>query len=426
MAARRSTDGAVLVRTSDVVAFRLRAHHLDERQPAERLVDVAGACGIQNSPPGSALLALNARVQGLTRERFDHLVDDEKALLQTWTMRGAPYLFPTSDAAIFTTGVLPTTEAARTQLIIGVEPALMSLGMGLDETVELIAEELEGVLAHRQLAIGELGQRLAERVAPRLTPDQRRTWLAEGPYAANQPLGEAIVHFCVRILTLRGVVCIASRSQNKAPFVLTEEWLGHRLPDAAPEVARSELLRRYLHCYGPSTRSEFAAWLGVRTRDVDPWWTPLEPALTLVVRDDRPSWLLSDDVDALQSTQAHLAPPKQLGIRLLPPSDPYTQMRDRETIVAKEHRRQVWRTVGTPGTVLARGTIIGTWQARIGGRPDAPATGRTLTLTIDSFLPVPTLHRDQLQAEAEQVALLRGAATARVQFTPAAGPSDTR
>ncbi|MGV8084507.1 MAG: winged helix DNA-binding domain-containing protein [Coriobacteriia bacterium] len=406
MAARRSIGGsAAKVRTSDVIAFRLRTHHLAHRQPADSLHEVAGACGVQNSPPGSALLALHARVEGVTQDRIDHLVGEEKSLLQTWCMRGSPFYFPTADAPVFTTGVLPTTEAARLHLIIGVEQALSKLGLGLDEAVDLAAAEIGDVLSQRQLAINELGERLAERIAGRLTPAQRDTWQTEGPYGANQPLGEAVVHFCIRILTLRGIVCIAPRIKNKAPFVLLGKWLGHPLPQADPESSRAALLRRYLHCYGPSTRKDFAAWLGVYAGDVDPWWTPLEDELTPVEVDGRRTWILADDLDALQS------PSETRGVRLLPPSDPYTQMRDRNIIVDKKHQREVWKTVGAPGAVLADGKIAGIWRPR--------KSGRTLTLTVGTFWPLNATLREQLREEAEQVAELRGASTAQVEFEEA-------
>lgn len=51
---------------ASVIAFRLAAHRLTERLDEGGLLDAAGRCGIQNSPPGSALLALHARVQGIT------------------------------------------------------------------------------------------------------------------------------------------------------------------------------------------------------------------------------------------------------------------------------------------------------------------------------------------------------------------------
>ncbi|AQA22942.1 hypothetical protein BTZ20_4241 [Rhodococcus sp. MTM3W5.2] len=403
MAARQNVGGtAVEARTSDVVAFRLHAHHLTDRQPADGLHEIAGACGIQNSPPGSALLALHARVVGVTQDRIDRLVGEEKSLLQTWCMRGSPFYFPTVDAPVFTTGVLPTTETARLHLIVGVDHALNELGMGLDEAVDLTADEIGAVLSTRQLAINELGEELAERIAGRLSPARRETWQATGPYAANQPLGEAVVHFCIRILTLRGVVCIAPRTENKAPFVLLEEWLGNPLPQVDPDSARATLLRRYLHCYGPSTRKDFAAWVGVRAGDVDPWWTLLDEELTPVEFNGNRTWIHSDDLDTLRS------PPEARGVRLLPPRDPYTQMRDRDTIVDQKHHREVWKTVGEPGAVLADGTIVGIWRPR--------KSGRTLTLTVTTFRSLGPELRKQLHEEADHVAELRGATAVQVEF----------
>lgn len=407
MTARNGAGGsAEQVRTSDVIAFRLHAHHLTGRQPATGLHEVAGACGVQNSPPGSALLALHARVADVTQERVDHLVGEEKSLLQTWCMRGAPFYVPTVDAPLFTTGALPPTEDARVHLIVGVEQALHTLGMGLDEVVDRTAREIGAVLSQRRLAINELGEELAGRIAGTLSPAQREAWQRPGPYGANIPLGEAVVHFCIRILTLRGIVCLAPRSANKAPFVLLEEWLGGPLPETDPGNARAALLRRYLHCYGPSTRKDFAAWLGVHTGDVDPWWSTLEDELTPVDVDGRRAWIRTDDLDALRS------PPDTRGVRLLPPRDPYTQMRDRDTIVDRKHHREVWKTVGEAGTVLADGTIAGSWRPR--------KSGRTLTLTVTTFRPLSTRLGEQVRAEADRVATLRGASAARVEFDDAA------
>jgi hypothetical protein len=405
--ARRSSGGtAAKVRTSDVIAFRLHAHHLTNRQPADDLHDGAGACAIQNSPPGSALLALHARVEDVAQDRIDHLVGKEKSLLQTWCMRGSPFYFPTVDAPVFTTGVLPATEAARVHLIIGVEEALNKLGMGLDEAVDITAEEIVAVLSERQLAINELGEELAERIAGELSPAQRKTWQAKGPYGENSPLGEGVVHFCIRMLALRGIVCFAPRRENKAPFVLLEEWLGRPLPQVDPGSARAALLRRYLQCYGPSTRKDFAVWIGVYAGDVDPWWTTLEEELTPVEVDGSRAWILTEDLDALRS------PPEARGVRLLPPGDPYTQMRDRGTIVDKKHHREVWKTVGAPGAVLADGSIVGIWRPR--------KSGRKLTLTVNTFRSLSAKLRKQLREEADHVAKLRGASTLQVEFEDAA------
>ncbi|MEA5153271.1 winged helix DNA-binding domain-containing protein [Raineyella sp.] len=389
------------VSKGDVIAFRLRAHHLLERSDADGLLDVTGRCGIQNSPPGSALLALHARVRDITRQRVDEAVADDRSLVQTWCMRGAPFYVPTADAPVFTTGVLPPTEATMRHFLLGAGPAVDRLGMSLTEAVALTEAEIGDVLSGRGLAIDELGTELAGRIARRLPLEQRDIWEEEGPYAPGQPLGEAVVHFCVRILTLRRVVCFAPRTRNRAPFVLATEWLGQPIPDTDPETARTELLRRYLHCYGPSTRADFAAWLGIRAGDTDPWWRLLADGLTQVEFGGT-AWILTEDLDALRSG----ATPQ--GVRLLPPHDPYVQARDREMIVEKKHHRDVWRTIGDPGTILADGAIIGTWRPR--------RTGRTLTITVRTFGALSSRHRTALQDEAEQIAPLRDASAAVVEF----------
>jgi hypothetical protein len=393
------------VSRDDVVAFRLAAHHLTGRLADRAMPTAAGRCGIQNSPPGSAVLALHARVRGVTRDGMDRAVGEEKSLLQTWSMRGAPFYVPTADAPVFTAGVLPPSEGALRHFLSGVVPALDTLGLGVTEAVELIAAEIRDVLAGRRLAINELGAELAERIAAGLPKGRRDAWAAEGPYAPGQPLGEAVVHFCLRILMLQGVVCFAPRAGNKAPFVLVDEWLGDPLPDIDPDAARAELVRRYLRCYGPSTRADFAAWAGVQAGDVGPWWDPVEDELTPVEHPGEgrgTTWIRTEDLDALRS------PPTPRGVRLLPPRDPYTQLRDRETIVDKKYHRDVWKTVGEPGTVLADGRIAGTWRPR--------KNGRKLTVAVTPFGSLPARHRKLLEEEAEQVAPLRGASSVSVEY----------
>ncbi len=379
-----------------MVAFRLAAHDLTERLPDGGLVRAAGRCGVQDSPPGSAALALHARVTGATRRRIDAALTDDRTLLRSWCMRGAPFVVPTADLPVFTTGVLPPTEAALRHLLPGMVPALDRLGLGLTEAVDLAGAEIRAVLSGRHLTVTELGTELAERISGALSAARRRTWEAEGPYSPGQPLGEAVVHFCLRVLALQGVVCFARRSGTTAPFVLADEWLGHEVPATDAQQARAELLRRYLRCYGPSTRRDFAAWLGVRTADTDPWWTTVEDELAPVDLGRR-AWLLAEDLDALRSA------PAARGVRLLPPRDPYTQLGDRGTIVDRAHQRLVWTAVGPPGAVLVDGEIAGTWRPR--------THGGSLTLTVTTFGPLASRQRRPLEDEAEAVATLRGASS---------------
>ena len=395
------------VSTDEVVAFRLRAHHLLDRLDEGGLLDAVASCAVQNSPPGSALLALHARARGVTTELLHHAVGVEKLLMQTWCMRGAPFHVPTADAYAFTTGVLPPTEETMRHLVPGAVSAVDRLGITLTAAVDLTGVEIGPVLSGRRLDINELGAELAERIAPRLSRSQRDIWQEEGAYAAGQPLGQAVVHFCLRILALRGVVCLAPRAGNRAPFVLVDEWLGHPIPDIDPDVARVELLRRYLHCYGPSGRADFAAWLGIRAADTDPWWNLVTDELT-PVEFRGTSWMLTEDLPILRSGQM------PTGVRLLPPHDPYTQLRDRDTIVDKTYQPLVWKSAGDPGSILVDGRIIGIWRPR--------KSDRRLTITVTTLVRLPGRTRSMLQEEAEQLAPLRGASSVDVEFSTLTSP----
>ncbi|NYI75984.1 winged helix DNA-binding domain-containing protein [Nocardioides panzhihuensis] len=387
-----------------VVAFRLASHHLDVRLDAEELLAAAARCGVQDSPPGSALLAFHARVEGVSADAIEAALQDRSMLL-TWSMRGAPYYLPATDADVYTTGVLPVTEDARRHFVQGVGEAVDRLDLTVTEAVDIVTPAAREVLSGRQLAIDELGAEVAERVEPELTAQQRRVWNEEGPYAKGQPIGEAVVHFCVRLMALQRTVCFAPRAGNKAPFVLTEEWFDRPLAKAEPETSRAELLRRYLRSYGPSDRAGFAAWLGVRVGDVDPLWSQLDDEL-VEVDFDGTAWILAADLDTLRAAK------KPTGVRMLPPRDPYTQLRDRVTIVKSAHHRHVWRAAGAPGAVLADGEIIGTWRGR--------KCGRKLHIELEAFhafTPLSRKRQEALVAEAESLAPLRNASEVAVDFT---------
>lgn len=260
-------------------------------------------------------------------------------------------------------------------------------------------------LTGRHLDVNELGKVVAPRTSERLSDAAQRTWLAEGPYAAGQPLGEDVVHFVLRLLALEGLICIVP-SYSGSPFALVEEWLGGPFAPMEPESARAELLRRYLRSYGPSTRAQFAAWLGVTAGDAKAWWELLSDELTEVTVDQsdgstRRAWILAEDAELLEQALEMPGSTSEPEVRFLPVSDPYTQCRDRGTIVAKERHRTMWKTVGSPGTLLVNGRIVGTWRPK--------KKGRTLTVTVEPFVPLSSGAHDVMGSEAERLGPVRGA-----------------
>src|SRR5690349_20929901 len=96
--------GPIRATRQQVLAFRLAGHQLLARRPLHDIKDVAGACGIRNTPPGSSLLALHARLADLTPAVVDRALGESKTLVEVLGMRIAPHLVPTSHVSAFTLG----------------------------------------------------------------------------------------------------------------------------------------------------------------------------------------------------------------------------------------------------------------------------------------------------------------------------------
>jgi hypothetical protein len=69
-------------------------------------------------------------------------------------------------------------------------------------------------------------------------------------------------------------------------------------PRLAPDEARLELARRYLHMYGPATPEAFGAWAGFGPRPGAVTFEALRPSLTPVRTPAGDGWILSRDETA--------------------------------------------------------------------------------------------------------------------------------
>ena len=102
---------------AQIRAFRLRAHHLDRTYAYEDIPEAVGACGMQNTPPGAWENALYHRIPSCSLVQMERLLygspaDSEtgKALLQAWSLRGAPFVFPASESGTFLSALIPQED----------------------------------------------------------------------------------------------------------------------------------------------------------------------------------------------------------------------------------------------------------------------------------------------------------------------------
>ena len=353
-----------------VRAHRLRAHHLDRRYPASRILEAAGACGLQNSPPGGWETALFQRLEGCSLPLLRDALYRDRALLQAWSIRGVPLVFPTKDAGVFLTPLCAQPGEEPWIYTRGITGALDALGLDFYDLLPLVEAACACLEGETVLSKEALDRRLAGVIEPMLPPEVRPAWNSPSMYGQpdRQTVGGAAVSFLLRPCSFRGKVVFGAREGIYPTFTSPARWLGRPLPDH-PDGAR-ELVRRFLRCYGPAQLSDFQSWLGCSPKQAKRLWGGIAEELAPVELDGKRRWVLAEDLDLLAQGE------EGERLLLLGPHDPYLDLRDRDLILPdKARQRQVWKTVGNPGAVLLGGRVIGFWTVRTrGDRLDAAVT----------------------------------------------------
>ena len=343
--------------------FRLNSHHLDRFYKSSDILALAGACGFQNSPPGAWESALHFRAPGLSSDGMNRLLYQERTLLQAWSFRGAPVVFPSCESGTFLLALAacPGESWIYTK---GITLALDYLEMDEEELLKLLKEVMPGLDDTVLVSKSTLDQTLARWMLPLLPPDRRDRWMAPSMYGdpGRQTVGGAVVSFLLRPCSFLGLVVFGERQNQFPTFTSLKRWTGSGLspqPDAA-----KQLVRKYLHCYGPSTPGDFAAWLGASGQQARRMWQEVRPEMEPAKISGKTVWYLSNDREALFAP----ADPTR-NLLLTDGHDPYLDQRDRWILQPdKALHRKIWRTVANPGTVIWQGEIIGIWNGRRSSR----------------------------------------------------------
>ena len=286
-----------------ILAFRRRVSHLDERLPAgKRSLRKAAVAGLQDSMPRAAVLSVNARVGGASPTMWEH-----DAYVQIWGPRYSAYVIPKQDVAVFTLGRQPSDPK------------------GLRRASDTAAE-IEQYLGDRSLPFGEVGRALGGH------PNRLR-------YAATT--GTVLIRW----------------DGARQPTI----WM-IPAPDVDPADAQLELARRYLHIFGPSTAAGFAAWAGIRPSAASATFDRLGRSLAEVETPLGTELMLASDVDEVLGAVS-----QSEAVRLLPSGDTYYLLQgDARSLVVPDadKQRQLWTSRVWPGALLVGGEIVGTWRRR--------------------------------------------------------------
>lgn len=378
-------------------AHRLRAHHLDQKYPFGELLAVAGTCGLQNSPPGAWETAAFCRLKNCTLPQLHQALYQKKELLQAWSIRGVPLIFPTADSSVFLSALIAQEGEEPWIYTKGIGLALDHLGMSFAELLPLVESTAEYLEDHTIKSKEELDRVLAQLIAEQLPAQKQSLWNAPSMYGApdRQTVGGAAVSFLLRPCSFKGLVVFGEREGISPTFTSPLRWLGHKLVPSAQGTA--ELARRFLHAYGPATPRAFADWLGSTPAQAKRLWQQIEEELEPVTAAGKKAFILQSDRESFRCADTEEA------LLLLGPHDPYLDIRDRAILLEDTAaQRQVWRTVGNPGVILKGGKIIGIWKTR--------TQRENLSVTTTLWQPLSTPEQRELEKQLEGYAIFRGLA----------------
>ncbi|MGH3544586.1 MAG: DNA glycosylase AlkZ-like family protein [Mycobacteriales bacterium] len=337
---------------------------------------------MQDTPYGSARLALAARTtKRLTGADFEAASLLDAGLRLVWAARGGPHLHRDAQLPWLSRALWPLSDADATTRIYTTS-IKQGAKLGIAAFTATATAMREVVTA--AMPKGEVSAEVSARIPSSLT------YLC-APCQAQHISGQLF-----QLAGLAGGLWVdpAGRGTTLAPI---PGWNG------PPSVAAGtdDLIRAYLRLHGPATVAQAAGFIGTKPSRLSPIWpNDLAP----VLMEGREAWLPQEQVPALLQAQ----PPRL--VRLLPPSDPFLQARDRDLVLPdSERRRAVWQASGAPGAVLVNGEIAGTWRAR--------AAGKTrLDVAVAWFDKQPTTILAKVATEAERVAEVRALPDVRVSY----------
>ena len=349
-----------------VLAFRLARSGLAARDG--RGLAEAAACPASDFARDAALLALAARTDDLTRERYRNAIDAGDIVV-AHIVRGAIHALAPADLALYGRALIARDDdELAAQLGRQVKGLAEEKGFAPTAALDEVAAATSDALKQgRTLDKNELHEELRERVSADLMP-----WCRG-----------CETHHVAPMLWRFATVRAGARLDADRRYVQGR-------PGRAP--AAREAVRRFLGFYGPAQPGDFAEWAGLAKPHARRLWDEVAADLAEVNVGTRKAWLLRDDLAELE------APPAARGIRLLPPGDPYLQKPNRPLLAPDEElHKRLFRPVASPGAVLRDGRLAGLWRAR--------AKGRKTELSVEK---TGRLARGDLADEAQRVAALRG------------------
>jgi len=331
---------------------RLTARHrLAPEHRADDVALVAGEiCGLHATDPASVFLAARARLVEPDPAAIERALYEERSLVRILGMRRTMFVVPVGLAAVVQASSTRALVPAQRKLLV---KHLREAGIAADGERWLATAQADTLRA-----LEARGEAKATELSADVPALRERLALAQDKaYGTTPAVGPRVLFLLAaegRIVRGRPLGTWTSTLYRWSPM---SSWIDGGLEDLDTEAAAAELVRRWLHAYGPGTYADLKWWTGwpskllrVALAHVDPLEVLLEGGATgLVLRgDDGPLPVAAEP-----------------SVALLPALDPAPMGWQARDWYLGAHRERLFDRSGNIGpTVWWDGRVVGGWAQR--------------------------------------------------------------
>jgi hypothetical protein len=328
-----------------------RRHFLAD--PTTSLVTLIGdVIGLHATDPATPYLSLWARMADFAVTDLDTELYERRRVVKHLAMRRTLWVIRTRDLPLVQRGASDrVADNERRKLIADTQKAGVC-----DDGTDWLDTACAAVLRHLTdrgpMSAKDLRAAIPE-LAGHYDPAPGKRWGGQTPLAPR----------VLTVLAVRGDIVRGpndgSWTVSRPRWAPTEAWLPESLDAVSPDTARTELVRTWLHTFGPATGTDIKWWFGNTLTWVRQALADVEAVE--VDLDGQPGYALPDDLEAEPAAESWCA--------LLPGLDITTMgWFDRDWYLCG-HRGQVFDTNGNGGpTAWCNGRIVGGWGQNADGR----------------------------------------------------------
>ena len=297
---------------------------------------------LHSTEPATVYLSCWARTDAMSVADVDRALYDDRSLVKQLAMRRTLFVFPRD--------LLPAAWGSASARTAGTERAriakdVVKAGLAADgeawveqarrEVISLLAEHPEGLPA------AEVRQRV-----PMIDVT------IEGYPSAGWTASRVVTQLGATGDVVRAVNTGHWRT-SRPRWALMRQWLDDVPEPLPPDAGYRELVRRWLHTFGPGTETDLVWWLGSTKTVVRAALAELE-AVEVSLDFGGPGWVLPDDLDEVAAPEPWVA--------LLPVLDPTVMGWKQRDFYLGPHAAALFDVNGNAGTTAwVDGRIVGCW-----------------------------------------------------------------